>query len=93
VRFIVDLYRYIVFAVLAVLIIGCVFAGLEINQLTGPQSPYMAFYVISAVAVAIGAIIGLGITATFISIHDRHAELVDEIRIWREQFYEPEAVE
>jgi hypothetical protein len=69
------------------------FGGLEISQLAGPQSPYMAFYVIGAVAVAIGAIIGLGVMATFISIHDRHAELVDEIRMWREQFYEPEAVE
>ncbi|KQM63414.1 hypothetical protein ASE75_13290 [Sphingomonas sp. Leaf17] len=92
-RFIVDLYRYIVFAILAFLIIGCVFAGLEINELIGPQSPYMAFYVIGALTIAIGSIIGLGITATFISIHDRHVELVDEIRMWREEFYVPETVE
>ncbi len=42
------------------------------------------FYLLGAAAVMIASVLCLGITATFISIHDHHAELVDELRALRE---------
>lgn len=92
-RAVVDLYRYILLGTLGLLIVGIVFGGLELTQLTAVGTPFLVFYVLGAISVIVLAIIGLGITATIISIHDRHAELVDEIRAWRADFYAPEIVE
>lgn len=92
-RAIVDLYRYILLGTLGLLIVGIVFGGLELTKLTAAGTPFLMFYILGAIALIVLAIIGLGITATFISIHDRHAELVDEIRAWRTEFYAPETVE
>lgn len=84
-RFIVDLYRYIILGTLAVLIIGMVFGLLKLSTFDSTLYPFLGFYAAGAVLLLLSIIIMLGVTATFISIHDRHAELVDEIRQWREQ--------
>jgi hypothetical protein len=78
---------------LGLLIVSIVFGGLQLTQLTAAGTLYLVLYVFGAIALIVLANIGLGITATFISIHDRHAELVAEIRAWRAKFYAPETVE
>jgi len=83
-RFIVDLYRYIVFIALAAAIIVTVFGLLEVSKLTDGNSQATGLYVAGFLAALVVLILALGITATFISIHDRHAELVDELRGLRE---------
>lgn len=79
-RFIVDLYRYILLLLIAVTIIAFVFIGLMLiagsDNLpgTGPA------FVFGALAFLVFEIMLLGMAAVFISVHDRHAELVDELR-------------
>ena len=84
-RFIVDLYRYIIFAALALLIIGTVYVVLELGRASGFNSPMFAGYIGGAIALFVIVVLSLGIMATFISIHDRHVEIVDELRALREQ--------
>lgn len=83
-RFIVDFYRYLTFAFIAATIIGIVFITLALGDsgaLGDDAPPY--FFLIGAALLAT-FIISLGTIATFISIHDRHVELVEEIRKIRE---------
>ncbi|QKR99208.1 hypothetical protein F9288_05735 [Sphingomonas sp. CL5.1] len=82
-RFIVDLYRYLIFAILAVMIVGAVYGLLKLSQLPTEIAPLMMLYGLGAISLFVGLIMMLGLTATFISIHDRHCELVEEIRDWR----------
>ncbi|WP_426263975.1 hypothetical protein [Sphingomonas sp. PWP1-2] len=65
------------------LIIALVFLGLEADKSGISQSPYFVLIVVGGVGVVVGAIISMGLVATLISIHDRHVELVEEIRLWR----------
>lgn len=90
-RLIVDLYRYIVIGTLGLLIVGAVFSGLQLAALQPTGASYLAFYVFGAIVLIALAIVALGITATIISIHDRHEELVKEVRAWRTEFYSPES--
>jgi hypothetical protein len=67
------------------LIIGLIYGVLVIatdkSQLAGLSGPILILGVL-----AIGAVVmSLGMTATFISVHDRHAEIVDELRAVRTQ--------
>ena len=83
-RFIVDFYRYAIFAILALLIAGFAFLVLSLG---GPDG--FGEYSVATILIVGTALIGfiglsLGLIATFISIHDRHAELVDEVRLMRE---------
>jgi uncharacterized membrane protein YeiB len=76
VRFLVDLYRLLLFAGLALALIAASYAV----SLSFGQSGSLALggYVLGAViAGAIFIIFGLGMTATFISIHDRLAEIAN----------------
>lgn len=78
-RFIVDLYRYIIFGMLAVLLISVVYGGLKLAAADAIPPEMVALYAIAGLLSAIGIIILLGVTATVISIHDRHVELVEAI--------------
>ena len=78
-RFIVDFYRYAVLAMIALLIIGAVFVMLSVGSrdlLGEGASPYFTLAMIGLVSLLV---MSLGGIATFISMHDRHAELVAEI--------------
>lgn len=79
-RFIVDIYRYVILAGIAAAIIGVVFFGLKIGTLS---TGYRSAVLIGGGALILLAVMSLGITATFISLHDRHAELVAELRALR----------
>ena len=85
-RFIVDLYRYIILGILALLIIGLVFGIIKLTTIDSSLYPLAGLYAVGGVGVLISIVMLLGLTATFISIHDRHVELVEEIRQWREDF-------
>lgn len=82
-RFIVDFYRYVILAGIALMIIGLIYGTLRIatdhSELSNLSGSVLALGVL-----AIGLIVmSLGMTATFISVHDRHAEIVDELRAMR----------
>ena len=85
-RFIVDLYRYIILGILALLIIGLVFGIIKLTTIDSSLYPLAGLYAVGGVGVLLSIVMLLGLTATFISIHDRHVELVEEIRQWREDF-------
>lgn len=84
-RFIVDLYRYIVFAALGLLIVLTVYGVLEAGRLGGFDNPMFGAYVAGAIALFVVVVLSLGMMATFISIRDRHVEIVDELRALRDR--------
>lgn len=79
-RFIVDLYRIIILGGFGVVIIAVVFGFLKLSSGRFAGTDASIYFALGASAVILLMIIGLGITATFISMHDRHAELVDELK-------------
>ncbi|THD37388.1 MAG: hypothetical protein E7773_05035 [Sphingomonas sp.] len=79
-RFIVDLYKLIIYIVLALIIIGVVLVIAELMKAGGTNPAFMGIYLYGIVSVLVTVVLFLGILATFISIHDRHAEIVDELR-------------
>ncbi|KQM27922.1 MULTISPECIES: hypothetical protein [unclassified Sphingomonas] len=78
-RFLVDLYRWLILLVLAFGLIGGVWLGTAL--MFGPlaTAPQRITYIAIAVGVAVTTILGLGVTATFISIHDRLADIADAL--------------
>lgn len=83
-RFIVDFYRYAILAVFALIIAGFAFLMLSLGNNPDLTQEEM----VTAIMVGVGLIgffgVSLGLIATFISIHDRHIELVEEVRMMRE---------
>lgn len=70
-----------VLASLGLMIIGLVFFFLQLATFGSPwpELPAAAILVVGAVSV-VGVIAVLGMAATFVSLHDRHQELVAEVR-------------
>jgi uncharacterized membrane protein len=91
-RFIVDLYKLIIYAVLAFIIITAVVGILELIRMGGASAFAMGMYLFAGVVGFVSLVVGLGILATFISIHDRHAELVEELKELRLQLSRGETV-
>ena len=83
-RFIVDFYRYVILAGIALMIVGVVYVALELSASDSPLASYSsgAWLAFGILAIALW-IMSLGMVATFISLHDRHAEIVQEIRALR----------
>ena len=74
-RFLVDLYRVLILFILAVALIAgswLAFSLIGGPLATSPQRVYLTTLLIGGV---VTVILGLGITATFISIHDRIAAI------------------
>jgi urease accessory protein UreF len=78
-RFLVDLYRYIIFLFCAFALIGAAVIALSAadhsTALGAALTGWMMFAVIAALVVMV---LGLGGIAILVSLHDRHAELVEE---------------
>lgn len=75
-RFLVDLYRLLIFAGLAVgLIAGSYIVILSFGRAGSAELGGYALGLV--VATAIIVVFGIGLTATFISIHDRLAEIAE----------------
>lgn len=75
-RFLVDLYRYLIFA-----ICGAILIVLSFSLVSGVASGVLdttasILWGLGAIVVIVGLILSLGLVAVAISIHDRHAELV-----------------
>ena len=79
-RFIVDIYRYVILGVIAAATVSIVFVAMELG--TAPQlHPQFGWYfLLGGSFLLLCLVMLLGITATFISIHDRHIELVEQLR-------------
>ena len=82
-RFIVDFYRYAILAILGLIIAGFAFLVLSLggSDGIGEYSVATIFFVGTGLIAVIG--LSLGLIATFISIHDRHIELVEEVKLMR----------
>jgi hypothetical protein len=78
-RFLVDLYRYIIFLFCALALIGAALIALSTadhsTALGTALTGWMLFAVIAGLVVMM---LGLGGIAILVSIHDRHVELVEE---------------
>ena len=79
-RFIVEIYRMLILISLAFAIIVSSYTVFEVIQAPELPSGTGALVVVAALTAAIFIIVSLGITATFISMHDRLEELADESR-------------
>lgn len=78
-RFLVDLYRYLIIAVCGLVLIGLTYgivSGIGSGVFDTAAGPLWIF---GAVIIVVSMILGLGLVAIAISIHDRHAELVSEV--------------
>ena len=87
-RFIVDFYRYAILAFFALVVAA--FVLLFIALVNGGSAPTETILPVAVAGLAVLTLMTLsvGLIATFISIHDRHIELVEELRLMREQLEE-----
>ena len=81
-RFMVDLYRYIILFALALVLIGGTVGLLEVTT-AGISSPVSLIAYAYTFFAFIIIVLVIGFVAIAVSIHDRHAELVDEVRLLR----------
>ena len=70
-RFIVELYRLLILAILALAIISASFIIFKVAQNPDLTSGASAYVMVAVFTAAIFVILSIGITATFISMHDR----------------------
>lgn len=77
-RFLVDLYRWLILLIIAAAIIGC--SWFAFSQDLSAANPQRVLFIYGLVGAILVIVLGLGITATFISIHDRIAEIADQSR-------------
>jgi hypothetical protein len=79
-RFIIDLYRYLIFAFCAVIIISGTLLIVAVLDQSNSVNSYMTTTVVLTAVIAFAVLIlNLGGIATLISFHDRHADLVEEL--------------
>lgn len=79
-RFIVDAYRIIILAFLAAALIGGSYLLFSVLLASDLQNSLSGWATLWFVMTAIVVILTIGITATFISIHDRLADIADHSR-------------
>lgn len=85
-RFIVDLYRYLILLFCAGVLIALT---LGILIVTGNHQLFATWGPVTIISVAVALvmlIVSLGGIATLISIHDRHAEGVEQLRRIADRF-------
>lgn len=79
-RFIVDLYRYIIIVFCGLALIGGAVALFAALDPSGPLAgAYPAWVIAAALATAMLFILSIGGLAIIVSIHDRHAALSDSV--------------
>lgn len=76
-RFIVDLYRYIIVGFCGVAIIALAFAFFTLIDQSGPAGSYPAWSIAATLGAAVLMILSIGGLAIIVSLHDRHAELTE----------------
>jgi hypothetical protein len=79
-RFVVDLYRYVLLVLLALVIIGILLLTFAAVDPNGPfQGEYATPAILAMLAAGVFLTLSIGGLAIVISIHDRHAEIADHI--------------
>ncbi|ODP37084.1 hypothetical protein [Sphingomonas turrisvirgatae] len=79
-RFVVDLYRYILLTLVGLVIIGLLLLTFAAFDPNGPfQGEYATPVMLGAFTMALFLVLSVGGLAIIISIHDRHAEIADSI--------------
>jgi len=78
-RFVVELYRFLILGLLAFCLIAASYVISKV--LMSPEATSgTAWYLIAGILTAFGLmILGIGVTATFISMHDRIEELSNNV--------------
>jgi hypothetical protein len=76
-RFIVDLYRYVIFAICGATLIGITLLVIAALDPTGPLSGWAAPALLLAAAAAVFLVLNVGALAILFSLHDRHVALVE----------------
>ncbi len=77
-RFIVDVYRYLLLAVCGLTIIAAALLTLAAIDPSGPLSEqFRGSVLLIAAGLLLLLVLNLGVVAVLISIHDRHAEIAD----------------
>lgn len=78
-KFIVDLFRYLIFGFCGLVIVGFTYGLLSISQSDPTGGAYSILWIMGFLVTALLLILSLGGIAILISIHDRHNELVGEM--------------
>ncbi len=77
-RFIVEVYRYLLLAVCGLTIIAAALLAFAAVDPSGPLSEqFRGSVLLIAAGLLLLLILNLGVVAVLISIHDRHAEIAD----------------
>ena len=77
-RFIVDLYRWLIFLFFGIILF--VVTNLILNWLEpGSSVTFAEPMMLVGIGLLIFSILSVGVIAIFLSIHDRHVELVDSL--------------
>ena len=76
-RFIVELYRVLVIGMLALAIIAASYIFFRVIQAPEMATGTGIYVLIACFTVAVFVILSMGITATFISIHDRLEDIAN----------------
>jgi hypothetical protein len=80
-RFLVDIYRYVLFAVCCLtLILASILLLVAIDQRDTMLQGWTALWLLSAFGIPLMIVVSLGSLAILFSLHDRHLELVDQVR-------------
>jgi len=88
-RFIVELYRLLVLALLAIGLIAASYLVSRILMSPEASAGTSGLAIVAVVTAAAFLILAIGITATFISIHDRIEELSQSVQTLVAQHEEP----
>jgi hypothetical protein len=82
-RFIVDFYRWVILGSIGLSITLIVFVALKLGTSETGALGLTGAWLLGGGLVLAFFVMSLGITATFISMHDRHADLVGEVKALR----------
>lgn len=74
-RFLVELYRYLILIFLVLTIVAVSFVVAKFAMSTGVENQMTGWMVAGSILGAIIVILSLGVTATFISMHDRLCDI------------------
>lgn len=78
-RFLVDLYRWLMLLALAIALVAGTWLGVSLAIGPLASAPQRFFYIAVLISTGIVVVLSVGLTATFISIHDRLMDIADTL--------------
>lgn len=79
-RFLVDAYRYLILLILGLALIGASYGVSTLFLGDGGTNPLSGAVLIGVIVAVVFVVLSIGLTATFISIHDRLADIASHMR-------------